>query len=38
LVIELLRMRKTGNLIATLELFQDNFTTLLEWLKKIKFL
>lgn len=38
LVLELFRRWKTDNLIAQMELFQDNFDELIKALKKIRFL
>lgn len=38
LVIKLLKMTKAKNMVAQLELFQDDFLTLLSWLRAINFL
>lgn len=38
LVIKLLQKTKAKNMVAQLELFQDNFLALMIWLRKIKFL
>jgi len=38
LTIALLRKRKTNNLTALIEFFQDSFEDLLKWLKNLQFL